>query len=396
MGRGRPPIPVGTWGKITVYGDAQPYRARARFRDFDGTLRPVVKTGQTKRAAERALLEALRDRERTGQDGQISSATTVGTLADVYLRERAGDWATNTTETYRYIVANQIRPALSGVRLGELQPQGIIRALRKIADHDGPGAAKTARTVLAGMCDMAITSGALTSNPARGWRLPGNRKPKKSVRALTPDETDELCDKLRSCQRALDLDLPDLVEWMLATGARIGEACAARRPVLDLDAGTWEINATNVRMKGVGLVVQERPKTAAGWRVLALPSFAVEMLHRRMDEARFQPREVRVLDEHGTVRVEEGLVVCFPAAAARNLRDPSNTAGDLREVLDMLGFDWVTSHIFRKTVATRLDEAGVSARAIADQLGHAKPSMTQDVYMGRKVVSADAARILDR
>jgi integrase len=149
-------------------------------------------------------------------------------------------------------------------------------------------------------------------------------------------------------------------------------------------------------MKGVGLVVQERPKTAAGWRVLALPSFAVEMLHRRMDEARFQPREVRVLDEHGTVRVEEGLVVCFPAAAARNLRDPSNTAGDLREVLDALGFDWVTSHIFRKTVATRLDEAGVSARAIADQLGHAKPSMTQDVYMGRKVVSADAARILDR
>lgn len=40
--------------------------------------------------------------------------------------------------------------------------------------------------------------------------------------------------------------------------------------------------------------------------------------------------------------------------------------------------------------------AGLSARQIADQLGHAKPSLTQDVYMGRNVVSAEAARVLDR
>lgn len=51
---------------------------------------------------------------------------------------------------------------------------------------------------------------------------------------------------------------------------------------------------------------------------------------------------------------------------------------------------------FRRTVATRLDEAGLSARAIADHLGHAKPSMTQDVYMGRNVASSEAATILDR
>jgi hypothetical protein len=31
-----------------------------------------------------------------------------------------------------------------------------------------------------------------------------------------------------------------------------------------------------------------------------------------------------------------------------------------------------------------------------DQLGHAQPSLTQEVYMGRKVVTAEAARLLDR
>jgi integrase len=42
-----------------------------------------------------------------------------------------------------------------------------------------------------------------------------------------------------------------------------------------------------------------------------------------------------------------------------------------------------------------LDEAGLSARVIADQLGHARPSMTQDVYMGRKVVDARVAEALE-
>ncbi len=46
----------------------------------------------------------------------------------------------------------------------------------------------------------------------------------------------------------------------------------------------------------------------------------------------------------------------------------------------------MTSHVFRKTAATILDEAGLSARLVADQLGHARPSMTQDIYFGRKAV----------
>lgn len=36
---------------------------------------------------------------------------------------------------------------------------------------------------------------------------------------------------------------------------------------------------------------------------------------------------------------------------------------------------WITSHSFRKTTATILDDAGQSARQIADRLGHARPSL---------------------
>jgi integrase len=60
----------------------------------------------------------------------------------------------------------------------------------------------------------------------------------------------------------------------------------------------------------------------------------------------------------------------------------------------------VTSHSFRKSVATLIDDAGLSARIGADQLGHAKlghakVSMTQDRDMRRGKVHAEVAALLD-
>ena len=55
-----------------------------------------------------------------------------------------------------------------------------------------------------------------------------------------------------------------------------------------------------------------------------------------------------------------------------------------------------TTHSFRKTVATLVDDAGLSARIGADHLGHAKVSMTQDRYMSRGRVHHAVAQLLDR
>jgi integrase len=46
-------------------------------------------------------------------------------------------------------------------------------------------------------------------------------------------------------------------------------------------------------------------------------------------------------------------------------------------------------------VATLMSEAGLSSRDAADQLGHSRPSMTTDVYFGRKKHARGAAAILE-
>lgn len=91
------------------------------------------------------------------------------------------------------------------------------------------------------------------------------------------------------------------------------------------------------------------------------------------------------------VRLDEPV---FPNTLG-GLRNPSGVRRDIWEARGTDGLAWVTAHNLRKTTATILDEAGLSARQVADQLGHARVSITQDVYLGRKIASRRATEALE-
>src|SRR4051794_3311092 len=164
---------------------------------------------------------------------------------------------------------------------------------------------------------------------------------------------------------------------MLATGLRIGEACAITWPAVDIDRGTVEVRGTVIRVTGEGLRIKLKPKTRAGWRVIELPSWGVDVLKRRKVESSGNEWEAVFTSPTG------------------KLRDPSNTNSDLKRTLERIGYGHITSHTFRRTVATLMDAAGLSARAAADQLGHAQVSMTTDHYFGRRIATTGAARVLE-
>jgi integrase len=370
---GRPPLGVGTFGSISVREVAPGrHRARCRFRDYDGQVRYVVRYGASRSAGERNLKAALVDREKAAGGAGLTRNTKVVDLSAAWLVQvEASDLARSTKARYSTIVRQFVNPGVGQLRLHELTVPAVDRFLRVIKERNGATTAKGARSVMSGMVGMAMRHGAMTTNPTRDV-APISVK-KKIVRALTAAETEQLVKKVRRDKESKRLDLVDLVEFMLGTGVRIGEACALRVPQVDIEGGTVEISAT---VTDFG--IEERPKTKAGWRVIAVPPNVVKILRRRMRDS--------------TLRTD---VAIFPSPIG-HVRDSSNTAADLRRALDGAGFDWVSSHTFRKTVATRLDDAGLSARSIADHLGHAQPSMTQDVYMGRRVANSDAARVLDR
>lgn len=141
---------------------------------------------------------------------------------------------------------------------------------------------------------------------------------------------------------------------------------------------TLTVTGKVVRVAGKGLIRFDSAKTKLSRRTVSLPKFAVEALSRR--------RQVPFLGEQDVIF----------ASSTGTFRDPDNFGAQWRKVRDDLGVADVTSHSFRKSIGTLIDEDGMSARVGADQLGHSKVSMTQDRYMVRGRVHKEVAEMLDR
>lgn len=380
----RPPLALGTHGKVRFSeirkdGKAVGYRARAQYRAFDGHTREIERSGKSRSGAERLLKQAINRELQTPTGEDVTSKARFKDVADKWLaaqirRAESGERAWGTIENYRSMLKNHVLPAFGELQLFEVTVPRLDRFFPALQDRSSAAHARTARAVVSGVLRYAVRQGALTTNPVRDIE-PISGRTKRKARALTAEERQQWLAQLRLDPVAVRKDLPDLTLFMMATGVRIGEALALYWEGVDLEAGTVLIDWTVVRVKGKGLQRTD-PKTPSAERVLRLPSWMVDVLRKRHREAQ---ADKRPLD-----------TPVFPDSLG-GLRDPSNAMRDLRNARGTDGFAWVTSHVFRKTAATILDDAGLSPRDIADQLGHSKPSMTLDVYMGRTVVSPRAA-----
>jgi integrase len=349
------------------------------FRDFDGVTRSVQARGKTATQASQNLRLRLQNRTLAGGQGVLTALTKFSAAADVWLTHmdeavRDGRRSPGTVDTYRRQLKNHILPALSAVRLGEITPPLADRVMGRIKKEVSPATARSCRSVMSGVIGLAVRHGAIASNPMREIERIESR-PKKEPRALTPAERVELLRQLRADERAVRRDLPDLVFFMLATGCRIGEALAVLWSEVDFADRTVEITSTLIRVNGEGLL-RKPTKSRAGERTLLLPSTAFAVLRRRFMTG---------------ARLDQPL---FPDVYG-SFRDPANVRRDLRDARGDDGLAWITSHTFRKTAATILDEAALSARLVADQLGHSRTSMTQDYYLGRRVPDNQAALALE-
>ncbi|TDW24134.1 helix-turn-helix domain-containing protein [Kribbella kalugense] len=465
----RPPLPIGTWGSISISvertdakGKPAAYRAKAKFRDHDGYVRPVSAFGKTKTAAERSLMKKLQDRARTNQSGDLTAMHKINYLLDLWekkFEEMVADGTRSPTslDTYRRALKNHIRPALGELRIGEANTPRVDTALAKIKKKAGAPTAKTCRAILSGAMSLAVRYGAASVNPVREVESI-EAKPKNQPRALTAEEVTLLRTSLTADERAVHADLPDLVTFMLGTGVRIGESLGVLWSQVDLETRTVEITHTIARIPREGLL-RKITKSRAGERVLSLPSWAGSMLRARhaagirLDDPVFadtlggfrDPSNTRrairtalspvgsiarrdlgltlrafrreagmtrkqvaaVLDwpqtrielvETGRIKVDHQLVADLVKTYSTTFDDSPTLLAEIDAAIQPAESDklaWIRSHALRKTTATALDEAGHTARQIADQLGQSKVSITQDVYLGRRAANPAAAEALE-
>ena len=383
---GRPPLRIGQHGKISRnYIGNGLWEAQCRYRDTDGVTRRVRRIGPADqydrrgKLAEDVLIEALAQRRPpSGGPDEIGFDTAVMTLVEAHLARLAEDGRAPATQATYRIVAGKLRIKLGGVRVGEATPVRIDAALRSMSNTHGPVMARQAKTILSGGLQLAVMANVLGANPVREVQPIKSKRPPKGAPALTADQLRDLLTKLRTSEYCRKHDLVDPFTLFIATGLRRGELLGLRWSDFDETEGTIAVSGKVERIASKGLIRVEVTKTAAGRRRLALPSFAIDALRQRLS--------LPFRGEHP--------VVMFPSTAG-TWRDPNNFGREWRKVREELGVPDVTTHSFRKTLATLIDDRGLSARVGADHLGHSKVSMTQDVYMARGKVHAQVADLLD-
>jgi integrase len=156
------------------------------------------------------------------------------------------------------------------VTAGAVRSRPIRRSTRL---QTGKSAARRCKTVLNGIMGLAAIHEAIDHNPVRDTSA--ITVASQDAEALTLQQVREIRLGVRADEKAVDRDVPALVDFLLGTGLRIGEMLAVTWDALDLAAGTVEIRGTVVRQKGVGLIIQPKPKTKKGWRKLHLPGWLV-------------------------------------------------------------------------------------------------------------------------
>lgn len=121
--------------------------------------------------------------------------------------------------------------------------------------------------------------------------------------------------------------MADIIEVMLATGARIGEVLALRWRDVDLRARTLELNATIKTESGKGTY----RKSLSRPRLVALPEFAAFVLDRRRSRL-----PGNVID------------AVFPTRNG-TWQQVNNVERRWRQIRNEADMEWVVPHMFRGT-----------------------------------------------
>lgn len=225
-----------------------------------------------------------------------------------------------------------------------------------------------ARSIISRILQHGVLLQLIQHNPARDIVLP--RKQKKDSDKVKFIEKDDLKkfldyiekDKLRNYKTNFNYVLYKL---LLATGLRIGEACALEWSDIDLINGT--INIDKTYSKSIRRL--STTKSKSGTRLISIDQATVNMLKL------YQVRQRQLFHEVGGKAPK----VVFATPTRKYFHTFVRQNALDRECIEA-GIPRFTFHAFRHTHASLLLNAGISYKELQYRLGHSNIAMTLDVY----------------
>ena len=356
---GRPRLPISTFGAITTTQvGPERFRAVTVFRDWDGESRQVSATRSSRNAAQAALKADLAVRMRAGNsDDSLTASSPFPLLAEAWIDDvrQDIDRSQGTKDTYVRELRTLILPFFKNFTIREVTV-GRVELFLKQQREKSYARAKHSRVMLGMIMAFAVRREIVVRNPVK--EASRMKRPPHTPKALTLEQIAAIrlaAREWRTEEGRLgprpDGQVRDIIEVMLGTAMRIGEALALRQCDVDLDAHPPRvaISGTIVVHTGAGVQRQEHPKTHESNRVIAIPQFAADVIRARL--TLLDPGDA----EHLLFYTRVGTPLT-----------PFNVRRTFRGILRKAGLEdlEISPHSFRRTGATLLaNELGLQAAA---------------------------------
>lgn len=335
--------------------------ARKCYKDSSGKKRQIWRRVETKTAAKDKASKLSQELNEFGPES-FEHDMSVGDYLDRWLKSVKHKVSEQTAGDYEALLKRHVRPLLEKRRLSKVRPLDCQSVVDNLNDQKlSPRTVKYVHTVLSSALKQAVRWKLITSNPAQFVELPKNVR--REMECLSVEQA-----KLFLKESAKD-EFGLLFEFAIVTGMRPEEYLAMTWD--DIQDGVVSIQRVLIRRTGGGWYFTE-PKTKNSRRSVPLPDYLLAKLkHHRAVQSAYRLKKADKYKNHNLVFASR-LGTPF---SIRNL-----DRRHFKPTLERAKLPKIRLYDLRHTCATLLLAAGENPKIVAERLGHAKISMTLEVY----------------
>ena len=283
----------------------------------------------------------------------VDETMTVTELATIWLEQvKKPTVREQSYANYENLMRHHLLPAIGEMRVCDVKQINIINVL----NNHGYNTKDANRRLLVGIRSLfkfALDNDLIAKSPVPD-RFSSPGAPVKEDPPLSPNQAKML---LEYCKQRPDPNLYTFTVLALTTGMRRGEIAALRWDCVDFQTGTIRVKRQLIERSNT---VTEDLKTAASRREIPIPPYVIAHLRQVHTSSASTYVLSGTCDGH------------LDSNAFTRYARQWNKAG-------VAPFR-IHAHLFRKTFATRLIEAGTDVKRVQYLLGHTNLEMTLGVY----------------
>jgi len=286
---------------------------------------------------------------------------------DDWLNTKKINVSEQTWSYYSQIVRDYIKPSIGMYKLRELSTRRIQSFYNQLVEKGvGLRTIEKNHSIIHASLNSALKYGLVLSNPDTFTDPP--RPKKKEMKYLNVEEVKKL---LQVAKEGNDRNYA-LYYLAIVTGMRQGELLGLQWKNVDLDKGIIKV-VQNLKRLPSGKLVFGKPKTKTSIRSITIGEETIEVLRNQ------EKRIKREREDDSVKHLWKEMDMVFPSTIGTPI-DSTNILKKFRKALIKAGLPRIRFHDLRHTAAAIMLNNGVDLFVVYKRLGHAKPSITLDVY----------------